>query len=79
MKKVISPLRKGDTGAEVVNLQDALYLMIDQGIIKPASPKLLPAWQQGLKAEQAGKTYGPITVAIVKQLQKKKDFEKAGR
>ncbi|WP_339136192.1 MAG: hypothetical protein WGN25_20285 [Candidatus Electrothrix sp. GW3-4] len=79
MKKVISPLRKGDTGAEVVNLQDALYLMIDQGIIKPASPKLLPAWQQGLKAEQAGKTYGPITVAIVKQLQKKKGLRESGQ
>ena len=33
MKRVISPLREGNQGADVVHLQDALLFLIDKGII----------------------------------------------
>jgi hypothetical protein len=34
MKPIISPLKFGDHGADVANLQDALLLLVDKGIIQ---------------------------------------------
>jgi hypothetical protein len=79
MKKVIFPLRKGDTGSEVVNLQDALSLMIEKGAIKPGTRDLLRTWKKGLSSERSGKVYGTTTVEFVKHFQRSQGVPKSGQ
>lgn len=61
MDKITFPLKKGDKGARVVNLQDALLVMLDRKAIVPVNPRQLLVWKTGLASERSDQTYGVAT------------------
>jgi hypothetical protein len=50
MERIISPLKLDGHGADVANLQDALLLLIDNGIIQPSAAECR-AYINGLSQE----------------------------
>ena len=65
MKPVISPLKSGDHGADVANLQDALLLLIDKGLIQ-LTPADVQTFKNLLSQEQQGQAYkGGTSKAVV--------------
>lgn len=64
MNKIISPVDLNMDGFDVVNLQDALLLLIERGELKPPDEehaKLL----RGLKSERKKSSYGKTTAKLV--------------
>lgn len=78
MNKVTFPLKKNDKGFSVVNLLDALLVMLDRKIITPVNASQLLAWKTGLASERAGQTFGTTTVTIVKKIQQDQNFRPDG-
>ncbi len=79
MKKVISPLRKGDSGAEVKNLQEVLHLLLEKGVITQPDTARLETMQQELDTEQAAQTCGSTTSKLLKKFQKQQGLKVSGR
>jgi hypothetical protein len=52
MHKIIAPLNAGDGGPEVANLQDALRLLIERGVIRSLDPPNRPTADELGKLEQ---------------------------
>lgn len=75
MKAIIAPIVIGDSGPQVANLQDALRLMLDRGVIRSFEPpnhptaKELAKLAQALGTEQTRSTYGKATQRLVTYLQ----------
>ncbi|MBM9614521.1 peptidoglycan-binding protein [Desulfobulbus rhabdoformis] len=69
MEKITCPLKKGDKGSAIVNLQDALLVMLDRKVITPISSRILLVWKTGLASERSSQTYGTATFSIVKKFQ----------
>lgn len=78
MNKITFPLKEGDKGSSVVNLQDALLVMLDRKTITPANPRLLAVWKRGLSSDRSNQTYGNTTTAIVKKFQEDRHFRPDG-
>ncbi|WP_321493453.1 neuraminidase-like domain-containing protein [uncultured Desulfobacter sp.] len=74
MDKITFPLKKGDKGACVANLQDALRVMLDQKAIVPVNARQLLVWKTGLASERSEQTYGAATSGIVKKFQTGHNF-----
>ncbi len=72
MQKVIFPLQQNDTGSDVVNLQDALLLLLERAVIRPQSPLQLVGWQRGLRSEKETQIYGSTTFELVQRFQENK-------
>lgn len=78
MNKITYPLKKGDKGLSVVNLQDALFVLLEREAISPVSRRQLLVWKTGLASERTTKTYGTTTSAIVSQLQQDQNIQPDG-
>lgn len=78
MNKITYPLKKGDKGLSVVNLQDALFVLLEQEAISPVNRRQLLVWKTGLASERTTKTYGTTTSAIVSQLQQDQNIQPDG-
>jgi hypothetical protein len=77
MQLIIFPLQAGDSGPNVANLQDALQLFIDQGVIPISGPngqQQLIAFQQ----ERATQTYQTFTSALVTLFQRSNSVQPLG-
>lgn len=70
MNEITFPLKEGDKGYSMVNLQDALLVLLDRKAITPANPRLFAVWKRGLSSDRSNQTYGNTTTAIVKKFQK---------
>jgi hypothetical protein len=77
MKPVISPLKSGDHGPDVANLQGALLLLIDKGLIQlsPADAKL---FKNLLSQEQQGQAYNGGTFKAVVIFQQQHHLQPTG-
>jgi peptidoglycan hydrolase-like protein with peptidoglycan-binding domain len=64
MKPVISPLKSGDHGADVANLQGALLLLIDKGRIQLSAAEA-QSFKNRLSQEQQNQTYNGGTSKAV--------------
>ncbi|PTQ91460.1 PA14 domain-containing protein [Nitrosomonas nitrosa] len=64
LKLIIPPLDRSDHGADVVNLQEALLLLLEQQIIK-LSDQYFPLLYQGLKNEQISQIYNDYTEKLI--------------
>jgi peptidoglycan hydrolase-like protein with peptidoglycan-binding domain len=77
MHKIISPLQLGSQGPEVANLQDALLLLIDKGIIQMSA-----ADRQALKSllsqEKQVQSYTDGTAKAVTLFQGQHQLERTG-
>ncbi|MBF6650643.1 neuraminidase-like domain-containing protein [Methylobacter sp. BlB1] len=64
LKMIIPPLRRNDQGAEVVNLQDTLLLLIERQVVQlPERVRLL--LYGGLKSEQQTQIYNDYTEKLI--------------
>ena len=77
MKRVISPLKEGNEGADVVNLQDALLFLIDKSNIR-LSLDQRPILIGGLSQEQHDQFYGGSTIKVVTLFQGQHQQERTG-
>ncbi len=77
MKPVISPLKSGDHGADVANLQGALLLLIDKGIIQ-LTPAEAQSFKNLLSQEQQAQTYNGGTVKAVVIFQQQHHLQSTG-
>src|SRR5438270_3592233 len=77
MKLVISPLKSGDHGADVANLQDALLLLIDKGRIQ-LSPTEAQSFKTLLSREQQGQAYQGTTSKAVVTFQQQQHLQQTG-
>lgn len=64
LKLIIPPLDRSDHGADVVNLQEALLLLLEQQIIK-LSDQYFPLLYQGQKNEQISQIYNDYTEKLI--------------
>lgn len=75
MQPIVPPINPGDTGPHLANLQDALRLIIDQGVIRsfesPNQPTAeeLAKLGEGLAREREQSTYGKATRRLVQYVQ----------
>ena len=76
MKLVISPLKSGDHGADVANLQDALLLLIDKGLIQLSAAEAL-SFKTLLSREQQGQTYKDGTAKVVALFQQQQHLQQS--
>lgn len=77
MKPVISPLKSGDHGADVANLQEALLLLIDKGRIQ-LSPTDVQSFKNQLSQEHQDQTYQGGTVKVVANFQQQQHLQQTG-
>jgi len=78
MNKITFPLKEGNKGSSVDNLQDALLVMLDRKAITPANPQLLSVWRISLSSDRSNQTYGNTTTTIVKKFQEDHHFRPDG-
>src|SRR5438552_203206 len=64
MNPIIPPIRFGDQGPAVANLQQALFLIVQRRQLSPGGLPL-PRWQQALSTEVAGQTFGNNTQRLL--------------
>ncbi|MCP9448641.1 MAG: neuraminidase-like domain-containing protein [Nitrospira sp.] len=75
MNKITFPLKPQMRGQKVTNLQDALQLLLERGVIKALKPPNRPtadelrALAEALRAERASKVFGDATRQLVFLLQ----------
>jgi hypothetical protein len=77
MKPIISPLKFGDTGAGVENLQDALLLLIDGGIVQLSADEVQFV-KNLLSQEQQERTYKDGTSKVVTLFQQHHHLQSTG-
>src|ERR1051326_3594853 len=77
MKSVISPLKLGDHGADVANLQDALLLLIDKGLIQLSTAEA-QSFKTLLSREQQGQAYQGTTSKAVVTFQQQQHLQQTG-
>src|SRR6266542_2370579 len=77
MTPIIPPLKSGDRGRAVANLQDVLLLLIEKGLIQPTSEeqRQLP---DALRSEQQAAGYGNGTARAVTLFQEKHRLQTTG-
>jgi hypothetical protein len=75
MDRLVAPLNPGDTGPQIANLQDALRLLLDRGVIRSLDPPNSPTAEelaklgQRLSAEREQSIYGNATQRLVLYVQ----------
>lgn len=80
MQVIVAPIHTGDSGASVLNLQDALLLMIDKNIIWPLDAPKRPDAEElkglvdKLLAEREQALYSETTQLVVRLFQIKQDL-----
>src|SRR5262245_20624021 len=77
MTPIIPQLKSGDRGGAVGNLQEALLLLIEKGLIQP-SPDELSQLIAALRSERQGRAYGTATVSAVTLFQVKHHLQATG-
>src|SRR5437764_8167566 len=77
MKPVISPLKLGDHGADVVNLQDALLLLVDKGRIQLSAAEA-QSLKNLLSQEQHDQAYKDGTSKAVALFQQQHQQQSTG-
>ena len=77
MKPVISPLKSDDHGADVANLQGALLLLIDKGLIQLSAAEA-QTFKNRLSQEQQGQAYKDATTRIVALFQQQHQQQSTG-
>ena len=70
MKKIVYPLKKGDTGPKVTYLQEVLLLVVEEHNMLSLNSNERPKVIHQLKVEKDKKEYGKITHYVVRLLQK---------
>jgi hypothetical protein len=78
MNKITFPLKPDMKGSTVADLQDALQLLLDRGVLlrdDEAAPRELTA---ALQSERAGQTYGKTTSKLVGIYQEQRRFQSSG-
>jgi hypothetical protein len=65
MQRIIAPLQFGDRGSAVANLQDALKLFFDRGILLANDPGAKQELSDVLRGERAEQTYSEATRKLV--------------
>src|SRR5256884_4451106 len=78
MNKIIYPLRSRMQGAEVVNLQSALQLLLDRGLILPRDEAARREASAALLRERAAQTYGDTTQKLVGIFQRDRRLDGGG-
>src|SRR5205809_4951853 len=78
MNKVTFPLKSQMQGPKVVDLQAALQLLLDRGIILPNDEGARRDLSAGLQREHTGQTYGEATRKLVSMLQEERRLEGRG-
>ena len=78
MKKITFPLKLQMTGLAVVNLQDALQLLLDRSVLLANDEAARRALIAGLQRERAGQTYGPATSQLVSTFQQEHKLPASG-
>lgn len=75
MKPIIAPIKPGESGPQVTNLQEALFLLIDRQVIRAVDPPNYPTLEelqkltQGLKDERAQSLFGEATRQLILHFQ----------
>ena len=75
MQAIQAPVKPGDSGAQVVNLQDGLRLLLERQVIRALDPPDSPTAQEladlaaKLREEQAESSYGDATQRLVRIVQ----------
>jgi Tc toxin complex TcA C-terminal TcB-binding domain/Neuraminidase-like domain len=75
MNRIVASIKLGDTGPQVADLQDALRLLLDRGVIRSLDPPNSPTVEELAKLakrfaeEQAQSTYGKATQRLVQIVQ----------
>lgn len=75
MHPIIAPIKPGDTGLQVTNLQEAILFLYDQGIFKAFDPPNRPTSEElkaltiKLRDEQTQQIYGDATTQLLRYFQ----------
>lgn len=79
VQKVFPPLRIGDNGEQVVNLQDALRFLVDKGRLKIDDPSEKERLLRGLSGERDRQTFGDNgTLLLVSLFQDQRGLSTTG-
>ena len=78
MNKIIFPLRRRMQRPEVADLQDALQLMLDRGVLLADDEGLGREISAALRNERAQQTFGAATDKLVGRLQKERNLQASG-
>jgi len=75
MDRIVAPISVGNSGPQTANLQDALRLLLDRGVIRSLDPPNQPTAEEldklgkGLAKERAQSVYGNATQRLVLYIQ----------
>ena len=75
MQAIQAPIKPGQSGPEVVNLQDALFALLERDVIRPhgapdrPTPEALVKLTEGLKQERVESLFGASTGQFVMDFQ----------
>src|SRR5262245_65451996 len=75
MQPIVAPINIEDSGPQVANLQDALRLLLDRGVVRSVEPPNRPTAEElaklkeGLAEERAQSAYGKVTQRLVMYVQ----------
>ena len=65
MRPIQAPIKQGEAGPKVANLQDALLLLMDRGAIRDLDPNMGAALARGLADERSRSVYGQASERLV--------------
>src|SRR2546426_10906529 len=78
MNKIIFPLKPKMQGEKVADLQDALQLLLDRGLLLAADEGLRRELSAGLRNERAQQTFGGATGKLLARFQEERNLRATG-
>jgi hypothetical protein len=78
MNRITFPLNLRSKGPDVANLQAALLMLIERGVLLRDDPQAQKELSAGLRSEGSQRTYGPATAKAVKLFQGPRQLKETG-